>query len=299
MKKLLRFVFVLLVLAAGGGFAFLHLKGGELITKRDRRLNEGTPEDLELDYDNLVLIGQNDLELKGYWTLTKEEPKAVVILVHGIGGNKEQMMNKADLLAQQGYDAILFDGRGHGESQGEHITYGFYEKEDIKRIVDFIKEENDSIPIGIWGNSMGGAIALQALEADERINFGIVESTFRSLDEVVFEYGKRMAKGVMIKQISDYALKRAAEEANFDPTAVQPIESAKEIEQAVLIAHGDSDKRISVDNAQDLFDSLKTEKKELVIVPRAGHLNMMEVGGEGFKSLVMDFVNSQVEALKE
>lgn len=299
MKKLLRFVFVLLVLAAGGGFAFLHLKGGELITKRDRRLNEATPEDLELDYDNLVLIGQNDLELKGYWTLTKEEPKAVVILVHGIGGNKEQMMNKADLLAQQGYDAILFDGRGHGESQGEHITYGFYEKEDIKRIVDFIKEENDSIPIGIWGNSMGGAIALQALEADERINFGIVESTFRSLDEVVFEYGKRMAKGVMIKQISDYALKRAAEEANFDPTVVQPIESAKEIEQAVLIAHGDSDKRISVDNAQDLFDSLKTEKKELVIVPRAGHLNMMEVGGEGFKSLVMDFVNSQVEALKE
>ena len=298
MKKLLRFLFILLIITAGGGFAFLHLKGGELITKRDRRLNEATPEELELDYDNLVLIGQNDLELKGYWTLTKEEPKAVVILVHGIGGNKEQMMYKADLLAQQGFDAILFDGRAHGESQGEYITYGYYEKEDVKRIVDFIKEENDSIPIGIWGNSLGGAIALQALEADERIQFGVIESTFRSLDEVVFDYGKRVAKGVMIKQLSDYVLKRAGEEANFDPAAVRPIASAKEIEQAVLIAHGDADKRISVDNAQDLFDSLKTENKELVIVPGAGHLDMMEVGGEGYQSLLMDFVNSQVAVIE-
>jgi len=295
MKKFLRFLFFLLLLGAGLGFGAIHLYAADLITQPERRIAEATPEDLNLDYDNLTVIGEGDIELKGFWTLTKEEPKGVIVLLHGIGANRAQMIEKANLLAQQGFDAVMMDGRAHGESQGDHVTYGYFEKKDVQKIVDFIKEENADIPVGIWGASLGGAIALQAMAEDDRIEFGVVESTFRSMDEIVFDYGKRMARGVMLKPVTDYALKRAGEEGGFDPQAVRPIESVTQISQPVMIAHGDADQRISVSYGQDLYDKLKTEDKELVIVPGAGHLDMMEVGGEGFISLVMDFMNSQVE----
>lgn len=295
MKKFLRFLFILLILGAGLGFGAIHLYATELISQPDRRIAEATPKDVNLDYDNLTIIGEGGIEMQGFWTLTKQEPKGVIILVHGIGANRAQMIEKANLLAQQGFDAVMMDGRAHGESEGDYVTYGFFEKKDVQKIVDFIKEENEDIPVGIWGASLGGAIALQAMAEDNRIEFGVAESTFRSMDEIVFDYGKRMARGVMLKPVTDYALRRAGEEGGFDPQVVRPIESVTQINQPVMIAHGDADQRISVSYGQDLYDNLKTEDKELVIVPGAGHLDMMEVGGEGFISLVMDFLNAQVE----
>lgn len=295
MKKFLRFLFFLLILGAGLGFGAIHLYATEFISQPDRRIAEATPEDVNLDYDNLTIIGEGGIEMQGFWTLTKQEPKGVIILVHGIGANRAQMIEKANLLAQQGFDAVMMDGRAHGESEGDYVTYGFFEKKDVQKIVDFINEENEDIPVGIWGASLGGAIALQAMAEDNRIEFGVAESTFRSMDEIVFDYGKRMARGVMLKPVTDYALRRAGEEGGFDPQVVRPIESVTQINQPVMIAHGDADQRISVSYGQDLYDNLKTEDKELVIVPGAGHLDMMEVGGEGFISLVMDFMNAQVE----
>ena len=107
--------------------------------------------------------------------------RGVMILVHGIGGCKESFLSLANRLANQGIASVLFDNRAHGQSGGQYSTYGFYEKKDISRIIDHIKEQDNQIPIGIWGNSLGGAIAIQSMEYDKRIHFGIIESTFTDM----------------------------------------------------------------------------------------------------------------------
>lgn len=87
-------------------------------------------------------------------------------------------------------DTFIFDSRAHGESQGKYCTYGFYEKKDISAIVDFIGPKYRNVNIGIWGNSLGAAVAIQAMEYDSRILFGIIESTFTDLSQIVFDYKK-------------------------------------------------------------------------------------------------------------
>ena len=146
------------------------------------------------------------------------------------------------------------------------------------------------MPIGIWGNSLGGAVALQSLEYDERIQFGVIESTFTELDQIVIDYKKRMLGGFGFKFMSDYALKQAAEIANFNPDEVKPIESVKNIEQPILITHGDADENISYKYGQQLFDNLKSKDKEFVLVKGGGHANMYVKGGVEYKSKIMDFI---------
>ena len=156
-------------------------------------------------------------------------------------------------MAKQGINAVVFDLRAHGKSEGEYCTYGFYEKNDISQIIDMILDENPNESIGIWGNSLGGAIAIQALELDKRLKFGVIESTFTSLRQIVYDYQKRAAKGIGVPFLCDLALQEAGKIANFDPNQVQPLNSATNIEQAVFVAHGDSDDNISVEYGKTTF----------------------------------------------
>ena len=102
-----------------------------------------------------------------------------IILLHGIRAGKEHYVPICKRLVENGYNAVSLDLRAHGESEGKFCTFGVKEKRDIIALINYLQNEKGiKSPIGIWGQSLGGAVALQAMAIDERINFGIVESTF-------------------------------------------------------------------------------------------------------------------------
>jgi len=178
----------------------------------------------------------DSLKLEGYYVKSiLDHTYASIILVHGIGGCKEHFSELAIRLSNQGYDIWFFDSRAHGKSEGVYTTYGFYEKEDISSIINQIKKTSNT-KIGIWGNSLGGAIAIQALEYDKRIDFRIIESTFSDLHQIVYDYQKRMTKGVGLRFLSNQTLKKAGKIANFNPYTVKPIESVKNITQPIFFS---------------------------------------------------------------
>lgn len=190
------------------------------------------------------------------------------------------------------------DSRAHGQSGGEFCTYGFYESQDISKIVDYIKVKESNLPIGIWGSSMGGAIAILALEKDKRLQFGLIQSTFTDLNQIVFDYKKRILKGFGSRVLTNYALERAGKIANFNPQKVRPIEAVKNIEQPIILAHGDADKNITYQYGQQLFDSLKTMDKEFYLVKNAGHIGLWDAGGKAFETKMMGFIERQLSREK-
>ncbi|GAB5400323.1 MAG: alpha/beta hydrolase [Aureisphaera sp.] len=286
-------VISILLIGVGGYIGFTHVAPYAML--QPQRVNLGiTPEQYGAESDSITIAVGDSINLKGHWVhASSPSPKGILIFVHGIGGCKEHFVPTATEFSKQGYSSIVFDLRAHGKSEGEYCTYGFYEKHDISKIIDFIEEKHPELPIGIWGKSLGGAIALQSLEYDERIDFGIVESTFTKLDIIVYDYKKRFLKGFGIKSLSDYSLRKAGEIAQFDPDLVSPISSVKNIEQPVFIVHGDADERISYTYGQSLYDNLASEVKFFKLVKGAGHLNVGEVGGEAYLYAIFDFVEAQ------
>ncbi|WP_299899745.1 alpha/beta fold hydrolase [uncultured Aquimarina sp.] len=296
LKKILKIV-LLIVIVVGVIMGFYVHNSAPYAIIKPLRINEKlAPSDLGLESETFEISATDAIKLKGYLIKSNlDTKKGIIIFIHGIGSCKEHGLGVAKLLSKQGIETIVFDGRAHGESDGEFTTYGFHEKKDISKIVDWIQAKNQNIDIGIWGNSLGGAIAIQALAFDNRIKFGVIESTFTEMDQVVYDYSKKMMKGIIIKPISDYALRRAGEIADFDPDQVKPILSVKKIQQPVLIAHGDADQNIDVTYGKQLYESLKSEDKELIIVEDGGHVGLAEQGGAAYTKKLMAFINKYLE----
>ena len=84
-------------------------------------------------------------------------------------------------LSTLGYESILYDSRAHGQSEGIYCTYGFYEKKDVHRIVQRVRTDYGNIKIGLWGKSMGGAVSIQSMAQNSMIDFAIIESAFRGV----------------------------------------------------------------------------------------------------------------------
>jgi alpha/beta superfamily hydrolase len=53
--------------------------------------------------------------------------------MHGVRANRLSMVERARFLSYAGYSVLLFDFQGHGESTGQHITFGYLESKDARR----------------------------------------------------------------------------------------------------------------------------------------------------------------------
>ena len=147
------------------------------------------PTDYSLDFEPLSIQTKDSLILRGYF-IKAEKPRGTIILIHGIADCKEHFYPFCQQLKEIGCQTIIFDLRAHGKSEGSYCTFGYFEKNDIGIIIDSLIQKNIKQPFGIYGNSLGGAVALQVLGENKNLKFGIIESTFDEFPKVALEYGE-------------------------------------------------------------------------------------------------------------
>lgn len=251
-----------------------------------------------LKSEKVVIRTIDDLELKGYVIRTPaEKQKGTIVLIHGIRASKEHFLPLCKLLSDSGYNSVIIDLRAHGESGGKYCTYGFYEKSDLSLVIDHILRTDGMDPnIGIWGQSLGGAIALQTLAMDSRLKFGIVESTFADFRTIVHDYIHQRL-GFDIPLLTDYLIWRAEGIADFESAKVVPSESATLITQPVLIVHGSKDDRIKREYGLRNFNNLAGKDKEFIECPESNHLNVWESCGEKYFERVLNFIDRNSPSL--
>jgi uncharacterized protein len=247
----------------------------------------------QIKYDILTSLTYDSLKLDLRYIYSEDtNSHKVVILLHGISANKEECVEKGIILSHLGYNSIIFDLRSHGNSEGAFNTYGFKEKYDIKSIIDLVLiRYGKDYKFAVWGASLGGAIALQSLELDNRICCGIIESTFATLNEVVRDYAKNMFY-IPCDDIIEKTLQKAEIIAGFSADSVKPEKSAKNIFMPVLIIHGTKDEKISINYGYRIFNNLSSKFKEFYPIENAGHLNVMKIGGKAYLDKIENFLKS-------
>ena len=157
---------------------------------------------------------------------------------------------------------MAYDSRAHGESDGEFCTYGFHEKEDLRRVIAALPPG----PVILFGTSLGGAVALQAAAGEPRVSGVIAAETFSDLATVVRERAPWITPDFLIRQ----AFRIAGERGDFDVEQVSPVRAAASIRAAVLLIHGAEDRDTGPDHSRRIYDALTGEKR-LIVVPGAGH----------------------------
>ena len=88
-----------------------------------------------------------------------------------------------------GIDLFSLDFSGCGNSEGEFVTLGHKETDDLLSVINYLAEQGKTSKVGFWGRSMGAATSMmfdaQKMPAGITIGGMVVDSGFSSLDKVV------------------------------------------------------------------------------------------------------------------
>lgn len=134
-----------------------------------------TPADLGLDADSITLTTADDVELSAWYV--RGSNGAAVVLLHGAGSTRSEVLDQAMVLARNGYGVLMIDARGHGASGGTAMDFGWYGDLDIAAGTEYLRSRDEVGPdrIGVVGMSMGGEEAIGATANNPTIDAVIAE----------------------------------------------------------------------------------------------------------------------------
>ena len=118
------------------------------------------------------------------WRLDAPAPRARLLLCHGYYANRYQVLALADQLRARGYEALLFELRGHGSRPGP-CTLGRREADDAVTVLRWAREACGPLPVGLLGLSMGGAVVCQTAACDPDVRAVVVDSVYSHLFPVL------------------------------------------------------------------------------------------------------------------
>ncbi len=145
------------------------------VTNRPRPTGSSrTPVDVGLRFED-VRIRSGDGTLLSAWWIPPENGAAIVLLP-GSGSTRHAVLDHAALVARHGYGALLLDWRGHGESEGRRMEFGWGAEADVRAAVSFtLSRPGVTRGVGVLGLSLGGEVGLAATALDPRIDAAVVE----------------------------------------------------------------------------------------------------------------------------
>ncbi len=252
------------------------------------RTNLLEPRDAGLPQEDVELISGDGVRLSGWFVPSKKKPRGTVIYLHGVGDNKTAGVPLAAMLHKHGYNVLLYDSREHGESEGLYCTYGYYEKLDVSTAIDFLKKKRIRTgSIGIFGTSMGAAVAIQAAAVDTRVKAVVAEASFTDLRTISVDYQRRIVK-LPWHFLRNVAMSRSQKIARFKAREVSPVDDVRRLSIPILFIHGMEDSLIKYEYSKTLYHHAH-EPKELFLVPGASHTDIWEVAGLSYEKKITSF----------
>jgi uncharacterized protein len=252
-----------------------------------------SPSGLGLEFEELDLEGENGIRLSS-WLIKAPSPRGTILYLHGVADCKIDGIRLAGLLHARQYNVLLFDSRRHGMSGGEFCTYGFYEKHDVPKIIDYLSRRSDLRlgPVGLFGTSMGAAIAIQAAALDGRIRAVVAENSFATLRSIFDDYQKRMIK-LPFHYLRNFVIKRSELIARFKAADVSPLELVARIDTPILFSYSADDQLINPRYTHMLYDR-KRDPRELHAITGALHNDALQKGGDAYTERILTFFDAHL-----
>ncbi|QBX55216.1 alpha/beta fold hydrolase [Nocardioides seonyuensis] len=257
-----------------------------------------TPADVGLTYREVAFPSGDGVRLSG-WYVPGSNGSALV-LMHGAGSTRSAELDHASVLAAHGYAVLLFDARGHGESEGRGMDFGWYGEADAEGAVDFLVEQPGVDPerIGLVGTSMGGEQAIGAAGADDRVAAVVAEGATNRVaaDKGYLEdaYGTRGQVQQRIDALTYWFTDLLTEAPR--PSALRDSVAAAtgrpDHPAFLVIAAGERpDEALVADYLQERGNGLV----QTWTVPGAGHTQAMKTAPDEWESRVLAFLDDSLE----
>jgi dipeptidyl aminopeptidase/acylaminoacyl peptidase len=249
-----------------GAFLLASLASFALAVRPPRLSVPLRPDDYRLTVENVKIRADDGVQLAA-WFIPRPGAPAVVLL-HGYPAEKADLLPLASALAPQ-FATLLVDQRYFGDSEGAATTLGFRERGDLVRAIDFL-ESRGATAVGVFGLSLGGAVALLTAADDPRIRALAVYAPFADLKTLGHElYGWMwLARYPFVEAM----LLWSRLIFGADIARPSPVEAAARVRVPVLLVHSRQDEQIPFRHAERLRAALATNKRaEFELLERGRH----------------------------
>ena len=210
-----------------------------------------TPRTYNMQYENVSFQTADGITLRGWHVPSANETNKTLILLHGYPADKGDILPALAFL-QKDFNLLLFDFRYLGESEGSYSTAGAKEVEDLLAAIRFLKSRAIT-EVGVWGFSMGGAVALMAIERAPEIRAVVAESSYASLSEMALEFFKVRLINYPVAYFIGLWAKLFL---GIQLRDVSPAEKIRDSEIPILITHSSADAVIPFSQAKSLQQAL-------------------------------------------
>eukprot|EP00743_Colponemidia_sp_Colp-15_P008874 GILK01009684.1.p1 GENE.GILK01009684.1~~GILK01009684.1.p1 ORF type:complete len:515 (-),score=111.24 GILK01009684.1:87-1631(-) len=198
-----------------------------------------------------------------------------VIYMHGNSSCRLEALAYLSHLLPHSITLFCFDFSGSGMSEGEYVSLGWYEREDLAAVVSYLRGTGSVSAIGLWGRSMGAATALMLQDRDELIQAMVLDSSFASFRQLARELASSYVKVPNFVLYAALALigRTIRQRCGFEIRELKPLRHVAKCNVPAMFGAAEGDDFVKPHHSSSLHESYGGINKELVTFP--GNHNSM------------------------
>lgn len=257
----------------------LSLLAGELLTRPAREVIGAPPPDLA-GAESISLQDVQGQSLAGWFTPGRTGEGAALLL-HGVRGNRLQMLARARWLQREGIASLIVDLPSHGESEGDRITFGRREARGVDAALHWLRTRLPGEKVGAIGVSLGGASLLFAQRQPE-LDALVLESVYPTIvDAVQDRLTTRL--GPAGAWLAPLLLVQLPLRLDLSTDQLRPIDAVAHVHAPLLIASGMADRSTRWPETEQLFAAAR-EPKALWPVSGAAHVDLHDFDAAAYEA---------------
>jgi len=192
-----------------------------------------------------------------------------VMYLHGNASCRAEALQILSGVLASGASVFSFDFSGCGQSGGEYISLGWFERDDVALTIDMLRASGKVTAIALWGRSMGAASAVMQASRDPSLAGLVLDSPFASLEQVALELVNHMPDQVPSAPAVPPFLVRTAlrmvagsvkSRVGFDLYKLRPVDCARTCVTPALFAAGTEDVLVRPHHSKMIYDGYAGDK---------------------------------------
>ena len=245
------------------------------------------------DPENATIRGEG-VTLAAWYFDNPRDAGCAVVMLHGFGGSKAEILAATPIFWQRGCDLLLYDARGHGDSDRALLSFGVHEREDLLRVIEWLTAKTD-LPrskVGLLGWSYGAATSIQAAsEAGGDVAFVIADSSYSSMGDIARVQAEKQY-AAWAKVFVPGALFVSSLRGGFDARDPAPATAIRTVRVPTLLVHSRQDEFTPVGHSELIYER-SDETHTRLVIPEwpAKHAHSFTENQVGYTAMVDAFLN--------
>ncbi|HBR02136.1 MAG TPA: alpha/beta hydrolase [Ruminiclostridium sp.] len=249
----------------------------------------------KVDKSHLAVKSCDGLNLKAFLiSSSRRNDKVFVVMAHGYNSKGLDLGPYAKFFNEEmGFHVLLPDDRGHGQSDGDYIGFGWHDRVDYLTWIKYlIKTFGEDIKILLFGVSMGGAavLMLSGEKLPENVK-GIISDCAYTSALAVLDHQLKVQYGLPPFPIMHMTSLITKLRAGYFLGAASALRQVKKAKLPILFIHGKEDRFVPFKMVYELYEACTSDKK-LFVVEGARHAESFIIDNDGYRETAKEFIRS-------